>query len=502
MKGVITADIGTSSMRATLHDAAGQVVFVEQREHMPTFHNDGRVEQDPRDWQAGLSALLRSCRDAAEHRGIEPAGVALTAQRSSVIAVDRAGQPLHPAIMWQDTRTAALAGEMASANELVYRKTGSKISPVFSAIKMTWLRRNRPAIWQATHKLLGVQDWAIYLLTGRFVTDQSFGSRTNLLALATREWDPELLSLFEVESRMLCDLVAPGSIVGGLTPAMAAETGLVVGLPVISAGGDQQCAALGLGLFSAKRAVANTGTGSYLIGHSDRPVLDPEMRLSCNVAALPDAYIVEAAVLTSGAVYRWFAESILQDPDSPTDQFEALNRAAQQAPAGANGLLLLPHFKGRGSPSWDPYAKGVLFNMTLGTSRSDVARAILEGIAIEMRECLELVEDVCGKVGSISVSGGMTRADLFNQIQSDVFARPVVRFRSSEATSCGAWMAAAVALDLQSSYPQAFRCAAENGAARNYQPAAENLETYARIGRQARALYHALTTPELREAIN
>ena len=105
--------------------------------------------------------------------------------------------------------------------------------------------------------------------------------------------------------------MAPGSIVGGLTPEMARSTGLRAGLPIVSAGGDQQCAALGLGLFSGERAVSNTGTGSYLIGHVDKPTLDAKMRLACNVSAVPGAYIVEAAVLTSGTIYRWFRESLL-----------------------------------------------------------------------------------------------------------------------------------------------------------------------------------------------
>jgi sugar (pentulose or hexulose) kinase len=176
--------------------------------------------------------------------------IAVTAQRSSLIAVDGQGRPLHPAILWQDSRCTALAQAMAEHDALVYGKTGLKISPVFSAIKMAWLRRERPALWAATHKLLGVQDWVLFGLTGRYVTDHSLASRTNLLDLRTRTWDPQLLDLFGVPPSMLCELVAPGATVGGLLPGLAAHTGLPAGLPVVSAGGDQQCAALGLGLLA------------------------------------------------------------------------------------------------------------------------------------------------------------------------------------------------------------------------------------------------------------
>jgi sugar (pentulose or hexulose) kinase len=498
MNGIITVDIGTTSMRAILYDTNGRSLHIDQRENIPQFFNDGRVEQDPMAWQTIIGAVLGSCAQAAAANGITPLGVALTAQRSSVIPVDRDGTPLHPAIMWQDRRCAALAQAMEEHNQLVYGKTGLKISPVFSALKMTWLRRHRPDVWRKTYKMIGIQDWVVYLLTGRFVTDQTFGSRTNLLNLETRNWDSDLLSLFEVAPNMLCDLVEPGAVVGALTTTMAKATGLTAGLPVISAGGDQQCAALGLGLFSGGRAVSNTGTGSYLIGHADRPALDEHMRLSCNVAAAPGAYIVEAAVLTSGTVYRWFAESFFASQDDPNGPFAAINAAAQEAPAGCNELLLLPHFKGCGSPYWDPGAKGVFFNLTLSTSRGEMARAILEGIAAEMRESLELIEKLCGAIASVTVSGGLTRADLFNQIQSDVFERTVIRLKNDEATSLGAWIAGAVALGVEERHDAAFARISNPAAAQHYHPNSALQPTYQRQRRQSQALYQALAAPAFR----
>lgn len=498
MKAIISVDIGTTSMRATLYDADAQALHVEQRENMPVYFDDGRVEQDPAAWRSVLRAVLRGCADEAAVRGAVPLCVALTAQRSSLIPVDADGVPLHPAIMWQDRRTAALAQAMEAHNPLVYGKTGLKISPVFSALKMTWLRRERPEIWRRTHKLIGIQDWVLYLMTGRFVTDHSFASRTNLFSLEKRDWDAELLALFEVERERLCDLLAPGSVVGGLLPELAAATGLTPGLPVVSAGGDQQCAALGLGLFSGARAVANTGTGSYLIGHAARPTLDAGMRLACNVSALPGAYIVEAAVLTSGAIYRWFMESIVR-PAAGTDAFAALDAEAAAVPPGANGLLLLPHFKGCGAPYWDPDARGAFYNLSLGTSRGEMARAILEGIAVEMKASLELIESLCGKVAALSVAGGMSKSDLFNQIQSDVFSRPVLRFGNSEATSLGAWIAGAVACGLDADHAGAFARVAAAGSVHRYTPDAARHDVYDAQCRRSRALYQALAAPALRE---
>ena len=498
MKVIITVDIGTTSVKAIVFDPTGRAVHMDQRDNAPTYFGDGRVEQDPRSWSQLLRELLRSCAEFAGSRGMVPTCVAVTAQRSSVMPVDASGEPLHPAIMWQDARCADLAHEFAASNELVYRSTGLKISPVFSALKMTWLRRHRPDIWRATHKLLGVQDWALHELTGRFVTDQSFGSRTNLLDLETRRWNPALLTLFGVPEQLLCDLVAPGMVVGGLSAAMAATTHLQAGLPIVSAGGDQQCAALGLGLFSSAYAVSNTGTGSYLIGHADRPVFDPGMRVSCNVSAVPGACIVEAAVLTSGAVYQWFNDRIVNIGGTAQGSFEALNEEAGGAPPGAGGLLLLPHFKGCGSPHWDPDARGVFCNMSLSTTRGEMARAILEAIAVELKESLELVERLCGTVRAVHVSGGMTRLPLFNQIQSDVFERPVQRFGGNEATSQGAWIAGAVATGLAASYAEAFARMAPPEAAQAYQPDAATQAIYRQQRRRARAVFEAMAAPRVR----
>jgi len=203
-------------------------------------------------------------------------------------------------------------------------------------------------------------------------------------------------------------------------------------------------------------------------------------------------------VLTSGTIYRWFKESFFTAAEQGGDPFERLNAEAQSAPPGANDLLLLPHFKGCGTPYWDPEAKGVFYNMTLSTSRGEMARAILEGIAVEMKASIELIEALCGTIRSVSVSGGMTKSSLFNQIQSDIFERPVVRFDNNEATSLGAWIAGAVASGIEASYAEAFARATTGGRQITYQPNPALHDLYERQCRRSRALYQALAAPTFR----
>ncbi len=494
---MIAVDIGTTSLRATLYDEHGAALHREQRHNPPTYFDDGRVEQDPTSWLHFTRDMLRAAAQAAGRMQAEPMCIAVTAQRSSLIAVDVQGRPLHSAILWQDSRCTALAQGMAEHDAQVYGRTGLKISPVFSAIKMTWLRRERPDLWAATHKLLGVQDWVLHGLTGCYLTDHSLASRTNLLNLQTRQWDAELLALFGVPQRLLCDLVPPGAVVGGLTAEVAAATGLPGGLPVVSAGGDQQCAALGLGLLSPGHAVANTGTGSYLIGYARAPALDPLMRVSCNVAASPGACIVEAAALTTGAAQRWLLGLLGLDPDDPA-ALQMLADEAAAVPPGSHGLLWLPHFKGAGSPHWDPAARGSLHGLSLSSTRAELARGLLEAIAIELRQGLDLIEPLCGAVQSVNVSGGMTRSALFNQIQADVLERPLRRFASNEATSEGAWMAGCVATGLAADHAQAFDHLARRDPPAAYGPNAAHFDVYRSQVARAQAVYHALAAPHLR----
>jgi len=496
MNGIIAVDIGTTSLRATLYDAEGKAFPSEQRPNVPIYHPDGRVEQDPDTWSALLPQILAAASARAAGAEIDVAAISVTSQRSSVIPIDRSGAPLAPAIMWQDRRTASLASALAPDNARVHAATGLQISPVFSALKMLWIRRNWSGIYARAFKLMGIQDFILHMLTGRAVTDQSLASRTNLLNLETRAWDASLASLFEVDMDKLCDLVPPGSAVGGLLPERARALGLKAGIPVISAGGDQQCAALGLGLFSSDRAVANTGTGSYILGHAERPVVDPKMRVSTNVAAVPGAYIVESILPTSGTVYRWFKENFWNGPLEERDPWGAINAEAEASGPGAHGLTLIPHFSGSGTPHWDTSASGILCGLSLSTTRGDMARAILEGIAMELAEGFDLLTELLGPISRVQASGGMTNAPLFNQIQADVFGTQVAHFEGGESTSLGAWIAGAVATGMAPSYREAFLRATAALPRHDFDPDSERHQLYGRLRTRASSVYASVAAVE------
>ena len=213
------------------------------------------------------------------------------------------------------------------------------------------------------------------------------------------------------------------------------------------------------------------------------------------MSALPGKhYIVEAAVQTSGAIYRWFGEMMAGSSGLTGQYFQALDEEAAKSPPGANGLLFLPHFKGSGAPYWDTDAKGIWYGLTLATSRGDMARAVLEGIAIELANGLDALEALCGQIGTVTVSGGMSRSTLFNQIQSNVFARAISRPAHDEATAFGAWLSARVACGFDERHESAFaRVMAGQIAPTAYVVTPEQQALYARQKKRALALYQSLT---------
>lgn len=462
---IIAVDTGTTSMRGILFSPEGRILHICQIQNPPSYLPGGLVEQATDSWKLALAAVLAETAASAKAQGLHVAALSLSSNRSVVIPVDDTGQPLHPAIMWQDLRTESLCKALADRAPEVYARSGLPITSVFSAVKMRWLRDHQPEIFTRTAKFIGVQDYLMHLLTGDFVTDRSMASRTNLYNLQDRDWDPVLLEIFGLPASKLCRLIDPGETAGMLASGMAAATGLEPGIPVISAGGDQQCAALGMGLLSTRDVVANTGTGSYVISLADKPLHDGKMRLFCNVSAIPKKFVVESTIPASGVVYRWFAENFYDSGSTGAQAFNTINAEVDATPAGAEGTILLPHFTGAGAPRWDSKASGTFYGISLSTSRGHLARAVLEGIAAEMAENLNLMEELTGPKQRVFISGGLTRFNGFNHILADMFGKPVFIAQETESTATGAWINAAVHLGHYASHALAHEAASRPSAA-------------------------------------
>lgn len=493
MESILTIDIGSTSMRAVHYNAEGAVLHKCRRGTVPEYLSNKHVELDAGKFVAALLSLLKESCEYLEENKTKLLAISVTSQRSSVVPVESDGTPLAPFIMWHDKRTVPLCRELHQEEDRVYSLTGLRISPVLSAVKMTWLRREMPVIYGKTAKMLGIQDVAIHTLCGEFVTDQSLASNTTLLNIHTRQWDQELLDIFSVKRSHLCDLISPGSVCGKTTRELQRQTNIPENTPVVTAGGDQQCAALGLGVISEGKLKCTTGTGSYLIAHSDTPIIDEKKRFLCKIGAIPGSYNLEAGMLTTGTVYRWFFEQFYTG-NSEGAGIEEINREVLSSPPGANGVLLLPHFEGSGAPHWNPEDCGVFYRMKLSTTRADMARSVLEGIVMEMGENIALFKEKLGQIRQICISGGMTKFAAYNQLQADVYDANVVLHSNRESTSLGAWISAAVTCGLYTTYDSACAAVQPSGSETTFTPVKEQMEFYKHLNLERKKLYAAIQT--------
>ncbi len=490
MEHILVVDVGTSSLKAMLYNKEGDLLFRASQAYDSIFGHENDVEQDPRTWRSALVYSLSKAGDFSQDKAVPIDAIIVTSQRASVIPVDHFGDPLYNTIMWQDKRAISTCEQLQERISLqdIYHRTGLRVNPYFSAPKMMWLRDNMPDIYRKSYKLLGVQDYVIFLLTQKYVTDVSQACRTMLMNINTFDWDRSLLDATGISTSLLPELVPSGSLAGPLAAGLASVLGLRPGIPVYIGGGDQQCAALSLGILGPGEAEANTGTGSFVIAYAEKPHFHPDYRTLCSASAMPGKWIVEAGILTTGLVHRWFKENFYPDTG---DAYDLMNCEAESSPIGANGVMTPPHFEGSAAPYWNPRARGMFFNLTMATRRADMARAVIEGIALEIGHNLELLQSLGVPVDRVSIAGGLTNLQVFNQIQADVFEKPVIRYDNNEASSLGALMSACVSMGLYSDYSQAF-AGIVRSEPRIFTPKMDSVGKYKIIMDRKKKLYNAL----------
>ncbi|PWJ49644.1 FGGY-family carbohydrate kinase [Faecalicatena contorta] len=453
---LISLDIGTSGMRAVVYGLDGQKKENTYFEYHSEFPQPGYVEQNPESWKEAAIYCLSNIAPFFNGEDV-PQAIAVTSQRSSLIPM-KDGQPMRNAIMWQDKRTVPQCEKLIEEYTLegLYTKAGLRTNPYFVLPKILWLKENQYDIYVNAEKFIGVQDLVVHYLIGQYKTDYSQACRTMLMNIETFTWDPDLLRIAGITEEKLPELVPPGSIAGGLLREIAEKTGLAEDIPVIISGGDQQNAAVALGVIKPGRAEANTGTGSFVISAIDKPVFDEDARVLCQASAIAGQWIMEAGIFNTGATYRWFKEQFCTDIQDRKNIYDIMNDEAAASPIGSNGVIMIPHFEGSAAPYWNPLAKGVFFNLSLNTKRGDMIRSIMEGIAVEINDDIGLMEEITSPIEMVSVAGGMVHSDLFCKIQANVYDKKVARYANSEASSLGAAMIAAVTLGVYKNIEEAY----------------------------------------------
>src|ERR1700683_5011809 len=458
MAYILPLDQGTTSSRAILLDEGGAIAAVAQKEFQQFYPQAGWVEHDPAEI---LSSQMSCAVEALAQVGARPrdvAAIGITNQRETVVVWERAtGKAIHPAIVWQDRRTAALCEslEQSGAGEMVSSKTGLVLDPYFSATKVKWILDNvegaRARAERGELAFGTVDSWLIWHLTSgqKHVTDVTNASRTLLLNIVRGEWDAELLKLCGIPASMLPEVKWSSERVGEVTTTLGLS-----GLAIAGIAGDQQAALFGQLCWGAGEAKNTYGTGCFLLQNIGSSFARSKNRLITTIAASAHQrleYAFEGSIFIGGAVVQWLRDNLRLIGSSA--DVEAL--AASVPDTGGGGFV--PAFVGLGAPHWDPHAGGLLIGLRRDTKPGHIARAALESIAFQVADVLEAVHSETGTpLGALRVDGGAAVNDLLMQFQSDLLGVPVVRPQVTETTALGAAYLAGLATGFWAN-PEALR---------------------------------------------
>jgi glycerol kinase len=440
MAYILALDQGTTSSRAILFDEAGAIAAAAQHEFRQFYPRAGWVEHDPTEI---LTSQMSCAVEALGKVGARPrdvAAIGITNQRETVMVWDRAtGKPVHPAIVWQDRRTAAQCSALdeSGAGETISSRTGLVIDPYFSATKIKWILDNVPeARARAERGELAfgtIDSWLIWHLTSgaHHVTDVTNASRTLLYNIVKGEWDAELLHIFAVPESLLPEVVWSSQRVGEVTTTLG-----LGGISIAGIAGDQQAALFGQLCWNGGEAKNTYGTGCFLLQNIGTEFVRSKHRLIITLAASTQhrlEYALEGSIFIGGAVVQWLRDNLRLIGASA--EVEAL--AAGVPDTG--GVVFVPAFVGLGAPHWDPHAGGLLIGLRRDTTPGHIARAALESIAFQVADVLDAVRsETNAPLGALRVDGGAAVNDLLMQFQADLLGVPVVRPRVTETTALGA----------------------------------------------------------------
>ncbi|MCC6425060.1 MAG: xylulokinase [Phycisphaerales bacterium] len=465
MAYLLGIDIGTSGTKALVCDRKGRVLATAMAEHPIESPRPGWSQQDPRDWWKSTVQSIRGVLKKAKVNGKEVKGIGLSGQMHGSVFLGDGIEPLRPALLWNDQRTAVQCEEItqkAGGREALIELVANPALTGFTAPKILWVREHEPKIYARTKHILLPKDYIRLRMTGEYATEVSDASGMLLLDVVNRNWSSKLLQILEIDEALLPRLHESQEVTGVLHRQAARELGLVEGTPVVGGAGDQAAGAVGNGIVTGGIVSATLGTSGVVFAHADQPRRDPLGRVHTMCHAVPDKWCIFGCMLAAGGSFQWFRNQLGQQEiqtakQRKVDPYALLIEQAAKAPSGAEGLFFLPYLTGERCPHPDPNARGGWIGITSRTSRREMIRSLLEGVTFGMRDALRIIQEMDVAVSQVRVSGGGSRSEFWRQLQADVYNKPVVMTNAGEGPAYGVALLAGVGTGVWSSVEQACR---------------------------------------------
>ncbi|MDA0835233.1 MAG: xylulokinase [Planctomycetota bacterium] len=444
-------DIGTSGTKTLAINERGAILASASAEYPLASPHPGWSEQEPADWWQATIATVKKCLAAGKIKPQDVKGIGLSGQMHGSVFLDKKGEVIRPALLWNDQRTAAECAEIekcAGGRKKLIAMVANPALTGFTAPKILWLRNREPKNFAKTVQILLPKDYIRYRLTGEFATEVSDASGTLLLDVKNRRWSKPLLSKLELDAGLLPSVYESEDVSGTLSAIAAAQLGLPAGVPVVGGGGDQAAGAVGNGIVKAGVISATMGTSGVVFAHSDEMQVDPLGRVHTFCHAVRGRWHVMGVVLSAGGSLQWYRNQLGQAEvelarQNGIDPYELLTQQAASAPVGSEGLYFLPYLTGERTPHADPYARGAWIGLSLRHGRPHLIRSVMEGATYAMKDCLEIIKGMEIPVREIRLSGGGARGPFWRQLQADIYGQKVCVINAEEGPAYGVALLAA-----------------------------------------------------------
>ncbi len=446
----IGLDVGTTATKAVVTDCNGRVYGKGYFEYELSFPAEGQVEQNAEDWWIAAVKAIRQAVSAVE-KPEEIVGIGLSTQGATLVATDKRGTPLAPAITWMDHRatTQVAALDEAIGADVVYRKTGWRLSPSADAAKIQWLRENRSELYRKADYFISTLEFMNERLCGRFVIDPTNAAIRQLFRMQTGQWDDELLDFVGITAERLPEIASVGECIGHLTPDAAEQLGLSPEVRVFNGAHDQYCAALGAGAVNIGDMLLATGTTWVVLGVTEHPMFT-ESHIAPGIHPVKGRYGAMASLVSAGSVLKWYRKLIEED-------FAVIDKNAASRAESAADLLFYPYLCGAGFPHGRAEARGSLVGLDLHHDKYDIARALMEGVAFETALTLEQFSAQGMAVHRLMMTGGASKSLLWSQLVGYITGCEIYRMKEPDTGCIGAAMIAAVGCGAFGDYEEAAK---------------------------------------------
>ncbi len=447
---VIGIDAGTTSVKGILADREGNLVEFAKQEYMLDTDQQDICELDPEIYWNVTCSIIR---ELVSKAGIAPssvAGIAFSSQGETLIPVDCTGKPLRKAIVWLDNRSVKEANEIKDkfGSQYIMDITGQpEVLPTWPATRILWLKKNEPSVFSRVGKYLLVEDFLLFQMTGKYCTEHSLVSSTLYFDIQRKQWWHEMLDFIGISEDQLPGLYLSGKPIGNITAKASSETGLSTKTLCVTGAYDHPAGAIGSGNIKSGDVTLTIGASMAMCVAIDKPVSDLSLKLPCQCHAINGLYFLLPYGQTAGMVLKWFKDEFCQpEIEEATrkkqDPYDLLVSQAEKIAPGADGLVMLPHLMGAGSPEFNPDAKGAFAGIKMGMGKGHFARAIIESVSLMVRHNLETMDEKGIVIKDVHFLGGASKNSLWSQVLADVTGLPVVTLSNAENSAMGACLLA------------------------------------------------------------